>query len=199
MYCEIDLSRIDSRAALHEALKAGLPLPAWYGNNLDALSDVLSEGTEPVELVFKNADGVPEGMRDYIAALRRMLGDVQRERPGLSVHWEDNAMSKYEERVLALRAAEGRHYNCCQSVLIPFAAEAGLDEETAYRLALHFGSGMKRGSVCGAIVGGLMALGLYGADDPSVVGTYYRRLREAHDGLWNVEAENYLLANADRL
>jgi len=185
MYCEIDLSGIDSRAALHEALKAGLSLPAWYGANLDALHDVLTEGTEPVGLVFKNADRVPEGMRGYIAALRRTLDDVQRERPGLSVRWEDNAMSKYEERVLALRAAEDRHYNCCQSVLIPFAAEAGLDEETAYRLALHFGSGMKRGSVCGAIVGGLMVLGLYGADDPSVVGTYYRRLREAHDGLFD--------------
>jgi len=94
-------------------------------------------------------------------------------------------MSKYVERARALRAAEDRHYNCAQSVLVPFAADAGVDEETAYRLAANFGAGMKRASVCGAITGGLMALGLFGADQPALVGAYYARLREAHDGLFD--------------
>lgn len=94
-------------------------------------------------------------------------------------------MSKYMEKARALRAAEDRHYNCAQSVLIPFAADAGVDDETAYRLAANFGSGMKRASVCGAITGGLMALGLFGAEEPAVISEYYKALRAAHDGLFD--------------
>ena len=64
------------------------------------------------------------------------------------------------ERARELRADTTRHYNCCQSVVLPFAEELGLDEEAVLKLAEHFGSGMRRGSVCGAVTGGLMALGL---------------------------------------
>ena len=64
------------------------------------------------------------------------------------------------ERARELRADTARHYNCCQSVVLPFAEELGLDEEAVLKLAEHFGSGMRRGSVCGAVTGGLMALGL---------------------------------------
>ena len=66
------------------------------------------------------------------------------------------------ERARELRADTTRHYNCCQSVVLPFAEELGLDEEAVLKLAEHFGSGMRRGSVCGAVTGGLMALGLIG-------------------------------------
>lgn len=69
-------------------------------------------------------------------------------------------MSRYMEKAKELRADTGRHYNCAQSVLIPFAADAGIDEEAAFRVAANFGGGMKMGSVCGAVTGGLMALGL---------------------------------------
>ena len=51
------------------------------------------------------------------------------------------------------------------SVVLPdsIAEELGLDHQTMYRVAAQFGSGMRRGSVCGAVTGGLMALGLRGA------------------------------------
>lgn len=185
MFCEIDLSRLADRAALHEALREKLSLPEWYGNNLDALHDALTGCAEPVELVLQNADKAPEEMKDYIAALRRMLEDAQGRRPGLTVRWGAASGSKYLEKARALRDAADRPYNCAQAVLIPFAADAGISEEAAYRLAANFGSGMKRASVCGAITGGLMALGLFGAEEPAVVGTYYKRLREAHDGLFD--------------
>ena len=71
-------------------------------------------------------------------------------------------MMTKQERALELRADATRHYNCCQAVLLPFAEELGLDGETALALAEHFGAGMRRGSVCGAVTGGLMALGLTG-------------------------------------
>lgn len=68
----------------------------------------------------------------------------------------------YLDKARALRADTQRHYNCCQSVLVPFAGALGLDEEEAYRLGANFGSGMRMGSVCGALTGALMALGMLG-------------------------------------
>lgn len=66
------------------------------------------------------------------------------------------------ERAQALRNDERVHYNCCQAVLVPFAAECGLSEEAALRLGTNFGSGMRHGGTCGAITGSLMVLGMLG-------------------------------------
>ena len=91
-------------------------------------------------------------------------------------------MSKYLERAKELRAVTERHYNCAQSVVVPFAKDAGIDEEQAYRFAANFGGGMKMGSVCGAVTGGLMALGILGLDDPSDANAFCRKIRENHEG-----------------
>ena len=94
-------------------------------------------------------------------------------------------MSEYMERAKQLRAIVTPHYNCAQSVVMPFAERAGIDEETARRFAANFGGGMKRGSVCGAVTGGLMALGLFGLDDARSVAEFHRRMRENHEGCLN--------------
>ena len=64
-------------------------------------------------------------------------------------------MTRMEETE-ALRARTDVHYNCCQSVLVPFADLCGLDKETAFKLGANFGSGMRHGSTCGAVTGALM-------------------------------------------
>ncbi|MBQ8135659.1 MAG: C_GCAxxG_C_C family protein [Clostridia bacterium] len=49
-------------------------------------------------------------------------------------------------------------YNCCQAVLLSFAEELGMDEETLKMLGSGFGAGM--GSMegnCGALIGAVMA------------------------------------------
>lgn len=51
-------------------------------------------------------------------------------------------------------------YNCAQSVLAAMGEYTGLDEKTALALSAGFGGGLRSGEVCGAISGGLMALGL---------------------------------------
>lgn len=91
-------------------------------------------------------------------------------------------MSKLIEKSANLRAIVTPHYNCAQSVVMPFAEEAGISTETARRISANFGGGMKRGSVCGAVTGGLMALGLFGLDDAETVEAYYERLN-AHKSL----------------
>jgi hypothetical protein len=94
-------------------------------------------------------------------------------------------MSKYMDRAKELRAIETPHYNCGQSVVIPFAEDAGLTEEQAYGICANFGGGLKRGASCGAITGGLVVLGLFGIDNPA---EYYAALRESHEGLLDCAA-----------
>ena len=49
--------------------------------------------------------------------------------------------------------------NCCQSVLCALGEYTQLPTETAASLGYGFGGGMLCGNVCGAVTGGLMALG----------------------------------------
>ena len=63
------------------------------------------------------------------------------------------------EQLRALRNDPDVHYNCAQSMLIPFAGEMGVTGQQANALALNFGGGMGCGSTCGALTGTLMAMG----------------------------------------
>ena len=94
-------------------------------------------------------------------------------------------MSIYKERAEKLRACTERHYNCAQSVLVPFSDVLKTDEETLYRVGANFGSGMRIGATCGAITGALMVLGLAGVNDPAVLQKMYGEVRNNHEGLLN--------------
>lgn len=52
-------------------------------------------------------------------------------------------------------------FNCAQAVLFQFADLVGLPKETLSLVATGFGAGMgRRQEVCGAVSGGIMAIGL---------------------------------------
>ncbi len=52
-------------------------------------------------------------------------------------------------------------YSCSQAVFSACAPGFGVDDETALKIASAFGGGIgRRGEVCGAVTGALMALGL---------------------------------------
>ena len=105
-------------------------------------------------------------------------------------------MSKYLEKAKELRAITERHYNCAQSVLVPFAEAAGISEEQAYRTAANFGSGMKMAGTCGAVTGGLMVLGLFGIDDGPTINSYYAKVKENHEGF--LDCADLLRINKER-
>lgn len=104
-------------------------------------------------------------------------------------------MSKYYDQAVALRAITEPHYNCAQAVAIPFAEGAGINEQVAKNIAANFGAGMKRAATCGAITGGLMVLGMYGVEEPAIIGEYYRRLRESHNNF--LDCANLLKINKE--
>jgi C_GCAxxG_C_C family probable redox protein len=89
-------------------------------------------------------------------------------------------MNDHMERARQLRTDLDRHYNCCQSVLVPFAEEMGLSKEQACALGSHFGSGMRHGSACGALSGALMVLGALGYDESHAL-ELLRQFRAEHE------------------
>ena len=105
-------------------------------------------------------------------------------------------MSTFLEEAKRLRGTTERHYNCAQAVLVPFAKSLGIDEELAMNLSVHFGGGMKMGSVCGAVTGGLMALGLMGVDQAADANAFCREIRNRHEGC--LDCRDLLRMNMER-
>lgn len=91
-------------------------------------------------------------------------------------------MSKYTEKARQVRERTDIHYNCAQGVLAAFAEDLGIDEDLVFRSGTYFGGGMRIGSVCGAVTGALMVLGLAGIDEVSVSQEMIRKVRDNHEG-----------------
>ena len=67
---ELIASQLTDKEVLHDVLVEELQLPEWYGRNLDALHDCLTELTD-VELVLV---GWPD--EGYLARVRRVIVDA---------------------------------------------------------------------------------------------------------------------------
>ena len=85
----LDGGSVGSREVLHRTLAAGLRLPDWYGGNLDALHDCLTDITEPTELVIRGGAALETALGDYSKTLRRVLADCAAENEMFSVTWEE--------------------------------------------------------------------------------------------------------------
>ena len=96
--------------------------------------------------------------------------------------------------VEALRARTDIHFNCAQSLLVPFRDVTGLDEDTSYWLGSLFGSGMHHGGLCGTVSAAAMILGLAGFGK-EVSTAMIREFRQRHD---SILCKDLLAASAKR-
>lgn len=71
-----------------------------------------------------------------------------------------------------------------------------MSDDVVLRMTANFGQGMKRAATCGAVAGGLMILGMYGEESPAVVGEFYRRVKEKHEGY--LDCANLLRMNKEK-
>lgn len=77
----LDCSLVETSAGLHLQLSELLNLPEYYGNNLDALADCLSEVHPPVCLALENAQALEDHLGDYAQRFLRVLEQAARENP----------------------------------------------------------------------------------------------------------------------
>lgn len=66
----IDATKMQTAEKLHEFLLKELEFPDWYGKNLDALFDCLTESPEELHLILKESKALPQGFLKvfYVAA-----------------------------------------------------------------------------------------------------------------------------------
>lgn len=77
----LDGKKMVSFDDLHDYLKKTMRLPAYYGRNLDALADCLSELGAHVTVILNNADAMKAGLGVYGSRLLRVFEDMSSE-PG---------------------------------------------------------------------------------------------------------------------
>ena len=75
----IDLNSVYNADELHAEIRGVLPVPEFYGNNLDALHDVLTDFHEPCRIEFRNLTEAEITMPKYIRSLKKMCEDVMKE------------------------------------------------------------------------------------------------------------------------
>lgn len=93
----VNLTEATTREALHAALKAGLSLPDYYGENLDALHDVLTDLTagasadSPVEITFAGYKASKKALSDDFYKFRELVEDVAESTEYFTVFWRRRA------------------------------------------------------------------------------------------------------------
>ena len=82
------------------------------------------------------------------------------------------------------------------SLSMQFLTALGIDDETAFKTGACFGGGMKCGSTCGVVTGGLMVLGLLGIDDVDTTRKFVSDFKNRHAGM--LDCADLLKANAQK-
>lgn len=83
----LDGGAIHDRRELHAALARGLEFPHWYGCNLDALRDCLTDLTE-TRLTIVNPQALETALGPYAQSFFRVLEDAAAENGELHVEKE---------------------------------------------------------------------------------------------------------------
>ena len=82
----IDGNSVISMEDIHASLARQLEFPEWYGGNLDALHDCLTDFHEDVDLSIVHPEALFERQGSAYVRLTRVLSDAAEENPYLKLH-----------------------------------------------------------------------------------------------------------------
>lgn len=82
----LDGRKIKDRAMLHDTLAELLHFPDWYGRNLDALYDCLTDIQEEMELQILYRNAMEEHLGEYADFLINVIGMASKENP--KIRWK---------------------------------------------------------------------------------------------------------------
>ena len=81
----LDGTAMHDRQEAHSHLAQRLALPDYYGRNLDALYDLLTQIGTDTELVLRDSDALVKTLGRYGKALMDTLADAAKENPHLKL------------------------------------------------------------------------------------------------------------------
>ncbi|MDC7293620.1 MULTISPECIES: barstar family protein [unclassified Butyrivibrio] len=83
----IDMSEVTTKDELQDLLAKELPLPDYYGRNLDALHDILTESAEGWNIIFYNTTIAARLLGKYYNALTRLAEESCEETDQLKIRF----------------------------------------------------------------------------------------------------------------
>ena len=83
----IDCGAVKTKADLHAALAAALRFPAWYGNNLDALHDLLTDIAADTTLRLENWADAEAALGGYGQRAEKVLAVCTLENEKLTIEF----------------------------------------------------------------------------------------------------------------
>ena len=88
--CVLDGEKLLNRRMLHDALAEGLNLPDWYGRNLDALYDCLTDFQEETEIQILHKDALNGNLRKYAVLLVKVILAAAENNP--RIHYKEDSL-----------------------------------------------------------------------------------------------------------
>ena len=85
----VELKHARTRKRLWAEITRVIPVPFYFGNNLDAFYDILTDLGEDTEIVFRNTDICRKHLRVYTARLIDMCRDAENDNPHLKIRFEE--------------------------------------------------------------------------------------------------------------
>ena len=80
-YVFLDGEKIDSNAELHRTFHEALGFPDYYGNNLDALNDCITDVNAPVTVIAVNTELLKEHTGRRWSSFLRLMNDLMKKDP----------------------------------------------------------------------------------------------------------------------
>lgn len=84
---EIDLTGVDTYGEFHNRVSNALSFPEYYGNNLDALFDMLTEYGADTVITFLRSEEMKEALPSYVEKLQKLFADAMEETEGLQIEF----------------------------------------------------------------------------------------------------------------
>ncbi len=85
MELRLNSSMFADRKQLHEEIARQLDLPDYYGNNLDALWDVLSAWSQPMQIVVEHSADLERQLGGYGEMVLQLFQEAEEENNAISV------------------------------------------------------------------------------------------------------------------
>ncbi len=84
----IDGSQLNKQKELHETIARQLELPDYYGENLDALWDVLTEQTAPMKITIRHGERFLRQLGAYGETVLELLQEAEEANENITVEIE---------------------------------------------------------------------------------------------------------------